>query len=149
MGLNIPNLQQLASTLPQDLQAGLRSVLNAQDKLNQDIQGLFSQVFSPSWHYPTLTNGWNAVTDNRKPRFTRLADGLVVISGDIQNGTTGVPCFTLPSGYWPLLGLESFGIWSTSNTLGRLYIDGTNGNVIVGTGTNTFEVNISVCFMGA
>lgn len=56
------------------------------------------------WVRPTLLNGWIGGTT----MYTKLENGLVVLRGVIQNGTTtaGTPIFYLPKGYRPSQSME-------------------------------------------
>ena len=57
---------------------------------------------SPAWSTVTaFVNGW---TSPSTVRYTKLASGLVVLSGWIAGGTVNQPAFTLPAGYGPAQG---------------------------------------------
>lgn len=95
MALNVPSLQQLASTLPKEVQSALRSALSAQDKYNRDASQAVANMSKWNWVSPQLTNGWT--TGNPPFRFTQLQTGQVVFNGKIVKGNVGSAAFTLPA----------------------------------------------------
>lgn len=61
----------------------------------------YSGWFIEDWQTLTLQNGW--VADVEVPEFKEMADGTVILRGNLKNGTTtnGTIFATLPSGYRP------------------------------------------------
>jgi hypothetical protein len=143
VGISVPNLQQLASGLPESVQQALRSALAAQDTFNRNVADAFNALADFTWQTPTtFQNGWLNFDATHYARFTKLQTGIIVLDGVIKSGTVGSTAFTLPLGYRP--GIIDMNFAADSNvTPARLQV-GTNGNVIPTTGGNGYY---SLCCM--
>ncbi len=82
--------------------------------------GSIVEAGDESWQIPTLQNGWiNYEAGYITARYRKLSSGLVVLSGLVKSGATGVPIFNLPSGYRPTANLI-FPAVTSPNAIGRV-----------------------------
>lgn len=55
------------------------------------------------WTYPVLESGWRNVGRSHMPaRFRRLANGLVVVNGELKDGDCGSLVLSFPADYAPV-----------------------------------------------
>lgn len=146
MALNLPSLQNLASSLPKEVQTALRSALSAQDQLNQDIALALKNIATWTWARPALQHGWLDFSTSLVARYTKLATGLVVISGSVKSGTIGTSAFVLPTAFCPDQEVD-ISPWSTGETDSKLVIL-PSGLVVPVTGSNT-QFSLDCSFMAA
>jgi len=133
--LNVTSLQQLGAGLPPEVQTSIRSALSAQDKMNQDIAQLFTNVSAWNWQTPQFANGWKNFSTTLIARFTQLSCGLVVLSGAIISGTIGGTAFTLPEAMRPSQDCN-FAV-DSNDAFGKLVVQA-SGSVIPTVGSNAF-----------
>ncbi|MBC7868583.1 hypothetical protein H7X69_00165 [Candidatus Saccharibacteria bacterium] len=87
------------------------------------LQAMFYPSSYAGWTTPVLQNGWVAFPGWSTPRYTKSADGMVVVKGLIQSGTTtsGTVLTTLPPGYRPnerlLMGISSQNVFGRVDVL--------------------------------
>jgi hypothetical protein len=90
------------------------------------------------WIAPSLQNSWvNYEGGHANVGYFKDNNNIVHLKGWIKSGTTGYSyaIFTLPQYYRPSEVFEQFCL--SNNTVGILQI-GTNGNVVLGVGSNTY-----------
>lgn len=146
MGLNIQNLQQLATGLPEEVLKQLGAVLRAQDKMNADIAQAFAAMQPTAWQTPQLLNGWVNLSSERYAQYRRFAISsltLVLGEGTIASGTVGQVAYYLPVGWRPVQRIST--ATSSNGAFGNLIVE-PDGGVLPNVGSN---VNFNVNFLFA
>jgi hypothetical protein len=134
VSVSAPNLQQLVSSLPKEMQGAMRSAFSAQDGFNAKAAGIFNNL--PSWTTPLLTNSWVAYRDSSTPQVIELPIGLatlVFVMGAIKSGTLNTTAFTLATPPMQELGLST----DSNGAFGELVVQ-TTGAVIPRSGSNAY-----------
>lgn len=142
MAVNVPNLQQAASTLPDEVQRTLGAALRSQDAFNVSLGALLNA--SAPWEYPELQNGWLPFSATSFPRYREemgLGFRVVRLEGRVASGTVGATVFTLPEALRPAQDL-SFAI-ASNGAFGQLNVT-SDGNVVAQAGSNvSFNLNVA------
>ncbi len=140
MGINAPNLQQLAAGLPSEVQDALRSALSAQNDFNAKLAQLINAAQQPQ--APQYVNAWVEFGGNTKSRYWMLPFGLVHLSLTMKSGVIGSTAFVLPVAFAGKYDI-TFPAYTNQagNEVGKLVVlgqaSGTPGVVIPATGSNT------------
>jgi hypothetical protein len=135
MSIAAPNLQQLASGLPSEIQQALRSALSAQDKFNVDVARAFANLSSWAWVRPKLLNGWVDFSATLVAQYAVLSCGLIILAGSIKSGTIGTAAWTMPTALCPS---QDINMETPSNGVRGVVVVSPSGAVIPQVGSNTF-----------
>lgn len=146
MSLNVPNLQALATGLPDEVQSALRAALAAQDKYNRDVANAVASLSTWTWVRPQLLNGWTDFSATLVARYAVLSNGLVAFAGAIHAGTLGLRAFTLPTVLCPS---QDVNLEVASNAVRGVVTVGVSGAVTPAVGDASFMALDNCLFLPA
>lgn len=110
----------------------------------QALQSWQRGIQTIEWQAPTLQNGWVNYANGGFPSnaaFYQDASGIVHLRGLVSAGIIGDAIFTLPAGYIPPyeVNIPTVALSSFANVrIVGAHEGGTPGQVIAGTGSNTW-----------
>lgn len=140
MTINVQNLQQIASGLPDIVQKALGGALRAQDTLNASVAQQLNALAPGPWQRPQYGNGWTDGSTTRFVQYRQDTPYTARCQGRMTGGTGVVAAFNVGIELAPS---QRLGFACNANgAYGQVTVD-TNGDVILSAGSTTnVDVNL-------
>lgn len=134
MTINVQNLQQISSGLPDEVQKALGGALRAQDALNASVAQQLNATAPGPWQRPQYANGWTDGSTSRLIQYRQDSPYLARIQGRMTGGSLSVPAFNVGIELAPSQRL-GFAV-NANGAYGQVTVD-TNGDVLLSAGSTT------------